>query len=94
MVTIQEFVDGQAQGSGNVVIRNNLEQDSVQLRRALFIGDGTLAGGSNTLKGPWLRARLGGTTADHALSLTGSESAGDTTNSDTSGKVIQCDEGG
>jgi hypothetical protein len=80
--------------SGKGFISHNLEQDGFQPSKVLIVGDGTMADRSNTLKGPWLRARLGSTTADHALGFTGSESAGNTMNRDTGRKVIKCDERG
>jgi hypothetical protein len=93
-VTIQDPVDGHTQVGGGVFISHDLEQDGLQLSRVVVVGDSTTAGLSSTLKSPWLRARLDSTTADHALGFTGSESAGDTTNGDASGKVIKGNEGG
>jgi hypothetical protein len=91
--TIQDSLDGHPELSGDIVIGHDFKEGALELSEVPFAGDGTANTRSRSLKVPWLGARLGRATADHALGVTGSEGTRNTTNVDTNREVIKCNEG-
>ena len=90
--TIQGALDGNAQLSGDVVVGQDFHQKALQFIKVLVTGEGSTASLGSTFKSPWLRARLCGTTANHALGITGSQGTRDTMDVDASRKVIDSNE--